>query len=174
MKVKSLSKCPTLRDPMDCSLPGSPVHGIFQARVLEWGAIAFSPVSSVTELKQALCFQSSVGLSSNLSRSLDCGPHWDCSAWPVLHSPVPGLLTNVLVQRCLETISTWRITRLKEYLLLYHTTFLDGPINLATELTEVAPGRSLGYANTPSAQHLQANQKHPDGSSCVPGTLLCT
>ena len=34
--------CPTLRDPMDFSLPGSSVHGIFQARVLEWGAIAFS------------------------------------------------------------------------------------------------------------------------------------
>ena len=36
--------CPTLRDPMDCSLPGSSVHGTFQARVLEWGAIAFSAV----------------------------------------------------------------------------------------------------------------------------------
>ena len=34
--------CPTLRDPMDCSLPGSPVHGIFQARILKWVAIAFS------------------------------------------------------------------------------------------------------------------------------------
>ena len=34
--------CPTLSDPMDCCLPGSSVHGIFQARVLEWGAIAFS------------------------------------------------------------------------------------------------------------------------------------
>ena len=34
--------CPTLRDPMDCSLPGSSIHGIFQARVLEWGATAFS------------------------------------------------------------------------------------------------------------------------------------
>ena len=34
--------CPTLRDPMDYSLPGSSVHGIFQARVLEWGAIVFS------------------------------------------------------------------------------------------------------------------------------------
>ena len=33
---------PTLSDPMDCSLPGSSVHGIFQARVLEWGAITFS------------------------------------------------------------------------------------------------------------------------------------
>ena len=45
-KVKSESEvaqsCPTLRDPMDCSSPGSSVHGSFQARVLEWGATAFS------------------------------------------------------------------------------------------------------------------------------------
>ena len=46
MKVKSESEVaqlfPTPSDPMDCSPPGSSVHGIFQARVLEWGAIAFS------------------------------------------------------------------------------------------------------------------------------------
>ena len=46
MKVKSESEvaqsCPTLSDPMDCSPTGSSVHGIFEARVLEWGAIAFS------------------------------------------------------------------------------------------------------------------------------------
>ena len=46
MKVKSESEvaqsCPTLCDPMDYSLPGSSVHGIFQARLLEWGAITFS------------------------------------------------------------------------------------------------------------------------------------
>ena len=46
MKVKSESEvtqlCPTLSNPMDCSLPGSSVHRIFQARVLKWGAIAFS------------------------------------------------------------------------------------------------------------------------------------
>ena len=46
MKVKSESEvaqsCLTLRDPMDCSLPGCSVNGIFQARVLEWGAVAFS------------------------------------------------------------------------------------------------------------------------------------
>ena len=40
--AKSLQSCPTLCDPIDCSPPGSPVPGIFQARVLEWGAIAFS------------------------------------------------------------------------------------------------------------------------------------
>ena len=45
MKVKSESEfaqlCPTLSDPMDWSLPGSSIHGIFQARVLEWGAITY-------------------------------------------------------------------------------------------------------------------------------------
>ena len=49
MKVKSESEvaqsCPTLSDPMECSPPGSSVHGIFQARVLEWGAIAFSDLN---------------------------------------------------------------------------------------------------------------------------------
>ena len=49
MKVKSGSEvaqsCPTLSDHMDCSLPGSSAHGIFQARVLEWGATAFSDAS---------------------------------------------------------------------------------------------------------------------------------
>ena len=52
MKVKSESEvtqsCLTPSDPMDCSLQGSSIHGIFQARVLEWGAIAFS----VTMTKQ--------------------------------------------------------------------------------------------------------------------------
>ena len=48
MKVKSESEdaqsCPTLSDPMDCSIPGFSVHGIFQARVLEWGAIAVKAI----------------------------------------------------------------------------------------------------------------------------------
>ena len=42
--AKSLQSCPTPSDPMDCSLPGPSVHGIFQARVLEWGAITFSSI----------------------------------------------------------------------------------------------------------------------------------
>ena len=48
MKVKSESEvaqsCLTLSDPTDCGLPGSSVHGIYQARVLEWGVIAFSDI----------------------------------------------------------------------------------------------------------------------------------
>ena len=58
MKVKSQSEvaqlCSTLSDPMDCSPPGSSVHGIFQARVLEWVAIAFSEVVTRELLKSLL------------------------------------------------------------------------------------------------------------------------
>ena len=46
---EAAQSCPTLSDPMDCSLPDSSVHGIFQARVLEWGAIVFS-VDSIPDL----------------------------------------------------------------------------------------------------------------------------
>ena len=52
IKVKSESESEvalTLRDSVDCSLPGSSVHGIFQARVLEWGAIAFSKYNSILQ-----------------------------------------------------------------------------------------------------------------------------
>ena len=53
MKVKSESEVaqlyPTLSDPMDCNLPGSSAHGIFQARVLEWGAIAFDVYSNTVK-----------------------------------------------------------------------------------------------------------------------------
>ena len=55
MKVKSESEVaqsyPTLRDLMDCSSPGSSIHGIFQARVLEWGAIAFSATPAYLPVK---------------------------------------------------------------------------------------------------------------------------
>ena len=64
MKVKSerevAQSCPTLSDPMDCSPPGSSTHGIFQARVLEWGAIAFSvlyvenPKDSIRKLPELI------------------------------------------------------------------------------------------------------------------------
>ena len=59
MKVKIESEVaqlsPTLSDPMDCSPPGSSVHGIFQARVLEWGATAFSKEEGIAENKIIYC-----------------------------------------------------------------------------------------------------------------------
>ena len=79
MKVKSerevAQSCPTLSDPMDCSLPGSSIHGIFQAKVLECGAIAFSGFLSIVQLFLQLVFYFlilSLGLNT---KSLDkaCG-----------------------------------------------------------------------------------------------------
>ena len=79
MKVKSESEvaqsCPTLSDPMDCSLPGSSVHGIFQARVLEWGAIAFSYIKNATAKSLQSC--------PTLCKPIDSSPPG---------SPIPGIL----------------------------------------------------------------------------------
>ena len=98
MKVESESEvaqlCLTLSDPMDCSLPGSSVHGIFQARVQEWGAIAFSdtrrgpyqigtchlPLSSVQ-------FSCSVVSDSLQPRGLQ-------HTRPPCPSPTPGVYSN--------------------------------------------------------------------------------
>ena len=67
MKVKSESEvaqlCPTLSNPMDRSLPGSSAHGIFQARVLEWGAIAFS-----RELIRSIAFSRELIRSPKMSQ----------------------------------------------------------------------------------------------------------
>ena len=70
MKVKSESEvtqsCPTLSDPMDCSLPGSSIHGTFQARVLEWGAIAFSAFIACYILNQKMPLTWSIKLLMEL------------------------------------------------------------------------------------------------------------
>ena len=83
MKVKSKSEVvqsrPTLSDPMDCSLQSSLVHGIFQARVLEWGAIAFS----VAKAAAAAAAAKSLQLCPTLCDPIDHSPPG---------SPVPGIL----------------------------------------------------------------------------------
>ena len=76
MKVKSESEvahsCPTLSDPMDCSPPGSSIHGIFQARVLEWGAIAFSVLNTSENEKVKVLVGQSCPALCNL---MDCVAH---------------------------------------------------------------------------------------------------
>ena len=95
MKVKSESEvaqsCLPLSNPMDCSLPGSSVHGIFQARVLEWGAIAFS------ESLSDLYFSQSGGNSlSFLVHSMT--PSSLCSLWEI-HLISSMILAFINVQR---------------------------------------------------------------------------
>ena len=86
MKVKSESEvaqsCPTLTDPMDCSLPGSSVHGIFQARVLKWVAISSSRGIFLAQ-----------GLNTSLLHLL----HWQADSLPLSHqgSPLSISLSSV-------------------------------------------------------------------------------
>ena len=88
MKVKSESEvaqsCPTLRDPMDCSLPGSSTHGILQARVLEWGATTFSHIYTAAAAAAAKSLQSCPTLCDPID-----GSHMEN---PIDGSVVPGIL----------------------------------------------------------------------------------
>ena len=94
-KVNSKSEvaqsCPTLRDPMYCSLPGSSIHGIFQARVLEWGAIAFSdPYPSGSQILSPMKY---LPMSADI---FDCHV-WGGSGWQsmlMLNSLLYTLLTT--------------------------------------------------------------------------------
>ena len=92
MKVKSESEdaqsCTTLSDPMDCSLPGSSVHGIFQARVLEWVATAFS-------LKL---------LEENIGRTLD-----DINQSKILYD-LPPTVTEIKTK-----VNKWDLIKLKSF-----------------------------------------------------------
>ena len=101
MKVKRESEvaqsCPTLRDPMDCSPQGSPVHGIFQARVLEWGAIAFSHIFELISQEDSLehHLKKKIAMSHGMQdlrspeqRSNLGSLHWTCRALTT------GLLRN--------------------------------------------------------------------------------
>ena len=121
MKVKSESEvaqlCPTLHDPMGCSPPGSSVHGIFQARVLEWGAIAFSKnpcgwvqilapshTSSVT-LRKGSGASRGICTSRSLAWADNGGAEWLAALqsaarahelhWDTLASPLGALLRSV-------------------------------------------------------------------------------
>ena len=109
MKVKSESEvaqlCPTLSDPMNCSPPGSSIHGIFQARVLEWGAIAFStPIATMMQISRrklwyqgtAREFQKNIYLCfTDYTKAFDCMDH--NKLWKILKEMgIPDLLTCLL------------------------------------------------------------------------------
>ena len=100
MKVKSETEvaqsCPTLSDPMDCSFPGSSVRGIFQTRVLKWGATAFS----VKLVYSYLNYQNQTK-STKIGNYMDCSPPGPLSMefsrqeyWSGLPFPSPGDLPD--------------------------------------------------------------------------------
>ena len=105
MKVKSESEvaqsCLTLSDPMDWSLPGSSVHGIFQARVLEWGAIAFSEVPKHTQVKGKYKVEwgfpggSVVKNLPAIQETKAMAPHSSTLAWKTPWTEEPGRLQSM-------------------------------------------------------------------------------
>ena len=78
--MKVTQSCPTLCKPMDCSLPGSSVHGIFQARVLEWDAIAFSQI---------------LDMPNQIPSEKAMAPHSSTLAWKIPWMEEPGGLQSM-------------------------------------------------------------------------------
>ena len=100
MKVKSESEVaqsrPTLSDPMDCSLPGSSIHGILQARVLEWGATAFSMGLNPCLLCLLHWQMDSLPLSHGvISEEKAMAPHSSTLAWKIPWTEEPGRLQSM-------------------------------------------------------------------------------
>ena len=95
MKVKSESEvaqsCLTLSDPMDCSPPGSSIHGIFEARVLEWGAIAFSECLLAANNKSVLLYSFGLVVSFGLTppRRISFQQHFLAISLNSCHFPFP-------------------------------------------------------------------------------------
>ena len=93
MKVKSESEvsqsCPTLSDPMDCSLSGSSIHGILQARVPEWVAIALLGVWKPTALPLELELGAQFGVCRSPQEKA-MAPHSSTLAWKISWTVEPG------------------------------------------------------------------------------------
>ena len=110
MKVKSESEViqsyPTIRDPMDCSLPGSSIHRIFQARVLEWGAIAFSVcflLSCKDSPKQdnakglTACLKCERGKTQRPPQWLSWWSHPPVHTWKAFNNPLLRRTLHILI-----------------------------------------------------------------------------
>ena len=106
MKVESESEvgqsCPTLSDPMDCSLPGSSTHGIFQARVLEWGAIAFSKHWVLVQLKLWPRQKTFINKGSRIRKQHDKSRHDGIFIWKFLQDRIQWPHKNLYLTLCCQ------------------------------------------------------------------------
>ena len=116
-KSEVTQSCPTLSDPTDCNLPGSSVHGIFQARVLEWVAIAFSDTCRYSEIITMniyfifLAFSTMyVCLLSYISEKA-MAPHSSTLAWKIPWTEEPDGL---------QSVGSQSQTRLSDFTFTFH------------------------------------------------------
>ena len=130
MKVESESEvaqsCLTLSDPMDCSPPGSFIHGIFQARVLEWGAIAFSVGVPILGDKFCPLSVSLLGFSisshaSNLEVTMDSS-----FSLPQLHTHSSNKLTVLPLKYIVDLSTSFYF---QSFYLNYNNSFLIAPLS---------------------------------------------
>ena len=123
MEVKSESKvpqsCPTLQDPMDCSPPGSSTHGIFQARVLEWGAIAFSILTLYTKINSKWIKDVNVRpeaiklLEENIGRTVN-----DINQSKILYDPPPRVTE---IKTKVNSVDKWDLIKLTGFCMAKET-----------------------------------------------------
>ena len=139
VKVKNESEvsqlCPTLSDPMDCSSPGSSVHGILEARVLEWGAVAFSKIISIYNynyIRPFLVAQMVKNMSA-MRKTWVWPLSWD---YPLedgmaTHTSILAL-ENPHGQRSLAGYSLWGCKELDrtEQLIIYILFILNNPLSM--------------------------------------------
>ena len=142
--------CPTLSDPMDCSLPGSSIHGIFQARVLEWGAIAFSP-------QTARPHQTALQIEC-VSRA--CAPLKSITQIPQLG--IQGLLREATAYLS-NSYSTWGHPHPHPYPIIL------APLPCTQGIGPWLPQSPLpGMTLTPSLSPIPSSVPHSAGSCTVP------
>ena len=101
--------CPTLSDPMDCSLPGSSVHGIFQARVLEWGAIIGKDSDAGRDWGQEVPGIFINSSAQGLQKAM--APHSSTLAWKIPWTEEPGRL---------QSVGSLSRTRLSDFTFTFH------------------------------------------------------
>ena len=156
-KVKNESEvtqsCQTLSDPMDCSLPGSSIHRVFQARVLEWGAITFSKLIASISINWYNPSERKLGSISKLHTFCSCSLSWQSHFWESTTDVMErgtawGGKTIGSILDIFSLIRLWNIYRDIEQLTVYMSLYLCKEVRLRLKF------RSYQHSNACNAGEL--------------------
>ena len=160
--AKSLQSCPTLCDPIDGSLPGSPVPGILQARTLEWVAISFLPAS---------CPGSRLALHPQLCVLCPRAPRVCLSLVVCAPGLCPRVWVCLTVSLCLSVLCSWTLVRMEWYGFFVSSAHL-GPILTPGQRPKVFSGALLGLAEAGLGLCPSPSLPVPPGGLSTPQALL--